>query len=91
MAEEAFEVAKRHPFARHAGVLGALSPVAFQKCFEAWVASITLSDKGTDANPIAIDGKVLRRSHHAPKCSPWERALGRGVFHAKLRRPLAQQ
>ncbi len=47
-------------------LLVAFRPVAFQKCFEAWGASITLSDEGTDLNQIAINGKVLRRKLTQP-------------------------
>lgn len=41
-------------------LLGALKPTAFQKCFEAWIQSVV---PGKESNQIAIDGKVLRRSH----------------------------
>lgn len=44
-------------------LLAALKPVAFQKCFQAWIQSVAPSDQGTHVNQIAIDGKVLRRSH----------------------------
>ncbi|QDU93265.1 Transposase DDE domain protein [Lignipirellula cremea] len=44
-------------------LLGLLKPAAFQKCFEAWIRSIAPLDKETDLNQIAIDGKVLKRSH----------------------------
>jgi predicted transposase YbfD/YdcC len=44
-------------------LLGALKPVAFQKCFEAWIAAVAPPEKDGDLNQIAIDGKVLRRSH----------------------------
>ncbi len=44
-------------------LLGALKPVAFQKCFEAWIQTVAPLDEDTDLNQIAIDGKVLRRSH----------------------------
>lgn len=48
-------------------LLGALKPVAFQKCFEAWIASVAPLDDDCDLNQIAIDGKVLRRSHDRRK------------------------
>jgi predicted transposase YbfD/YdcC len=44
-------------------LLGALKPVAFQKCFEAWIAAVAPPEQDGDLNQIAIDGKVLRRSH----------------------------
>lgn len=44
-------------------LLGALKPAAFQKCFAAWMAAIVPVDSDVDLNQIAIDGKVLRRSH----------------------------
>lgn len=44
-------------------LLGALKPVAFQNCFANWIAVVAPLDEDTDLNQIAIDGKVLRRSH----------------------------
>ena len=40
-------------------ILAALDAEVFQRCFVAWVATIT----GTTAEVIAIGGKTLRRSH----------------------------
>lgn len=48
-------------------LLAALSPKAFQSCFESWIASVTIADDVEDLNQIAIDGKVLRRSHDRRK------------------------
>lgn len=39
-------------------ILASLDPQAFQRCFVAWVASLT----GVEPDLIAIDGKTLRRS-----------------------------
>jgi predicted transposase YbfD/YdcC len=44
-------------------LLAALSPVGFQSCFESWIASITVGEDEVDLRQIAVDGKVLRRSH----------------------------
>jgi len=44
-------------------LLGALKPTAFQRCFEAWIQSIAPLPESHQTNQIAIDGKVLRRSH----------------------------
>ncbi len=44
-------------------LLGALKPSAFQACFESWIATIKVTQGVVDLNQIAIDGKVLRRSH----------------------------
>ena len=44
-------------------LLAALSPVGFQSCFESWIASITVGEDKVDLRQIAVDGKVLRRSH----------------------------
>ena len=44
-------------------LLTALSPVGFQSCFESWIASITVGEDKVDLRQIAVDGKVLRRSH----------------------------
>lgn len=48
-------------------LLAALNPSAFQSCFESWIASVTIADDAKDLNQIAIDGKVLRRSHDRRK------------------------
>jgi predicted transposase YbfD/YdcC len=40
-------------------ILATLDAVAFQRCFVAWVATLT----GAPADVIAIDGKTLRRSY----------------------------
>jgi predicted transposase YbfD/YdcC len=40
-------------------ILARLDPVAFQRCFVAWTASLT----NTAAEVIAIDGKTVRRSY----------------------------
>jgi predicted transposase YbfD/YdcC len=48
-------------------LLGALKPVAFQKCFEAWIASIAPLPRDGDPDHVAIDGKVLRGSHDRKK------------------------
>ena len=48
-------------------LLAALNPMAFQSCFESWIASVTIAEDGEDLNQIAIDGKVLRRSHDRRK------------------------
>ena len=47
-------------------ILAALDAEAFQRCFVAWVATIT----GTTAEVIAIDGKTLRRSHDKKASKP---------------------
>lgn len=44
-------------------LLGALKPLAFQKCFENWIAVVAPLGDDSDLNQVAIDGKVLRRSH----------------------------
>ena len=41
-------------------ILATLDADQFQRCFVAWVASLTGAPEGV----IAIDGKTLRRSHH---------------------------
>ncbi|MGA1190584.1 MAG: ISAs1 family transposase [Pseudomonadales bacterium] len=48
-------------------LLAALNPTAFQSCFESWIASVTIDDNVEDLKQIAIDGKVLRRSHDRRK------------------------
>ena len=47
-------------------ILATLDAEAFQRCFVAWVASIT----GIAAEVIAIDGKTLRRSHNRKRDKP---------------------
>lgn len=47
-------------------LLAALKPNAFQACFQAWIETVSPLEKG-DTNQIAIDGKVLRRSHDRSK------------------------
>ena len=47
-------------------LLAALKPNAFQACFQAWIETVSPLEKG-DTNQIAIDGKVLRRSHNRSK------------------------
>jgi predicted transposase YbfD/YdcC len=47
-------------------ILAALDAEAFQRCFVAWVASVT----GIAAEVIAIDGKTLRRSHNKKSGKP---------------------
>jgi predicted transposase YbfD/YdcC len=44
-------------------LLAALKPAAFQSCFEAWITRVAPGDDESPTNQIAIDGKVLRRSH----------------------------
>ena len=44
-------------------LLTALRPDVFQECFQTWVKSFASLDDDTLSNQIAIDGKVLRRSH----------------------------
>jgi len=48
-------------------LFGALKPVAFQACFQDWIKAVAPLDKDDDTNQIAIDGKVLRRSHDRSK------------------------
>ena len=47
-------------------ILATLDAEAFQRCFVAWVASVT----GIAAEVIAIDGKTLRRSHNKKRDKP---------------------
>ena len=54
-------------------VLSALQPAAFQRCFEAWIASRVARDETNALRLIAIDGKTPRRSH--------DRAAGLGPLH----------
>lgn len=44
-------------------LLGALKPLAFQKCFQAWIAAVAPIGDDHELNQTAIDGKMLRRSH----------------------------
>lgn len=44
-------------------ILATLDSDQFQRCFVAWVASLT----GVPEGVIAIDGKTLRRSHHGKR------------------------
>ena len=48
-------------------LLAALKPVAFQSCFQAWIQNVAPLDEDGGLNQIAIDGKVLRRSHDRSK------------------------
>lgn len=48
-------------------LLMALSPEAFQRCFQDWVAEAIHTDEGGPARLVAIDGKTCRRSHDAGK------------------------
>ena len=54
-------------------LLAALRPVAFQACFEQWIASLRqrldsgIADGDITSEVIAIDGKALRRSHNRKK------------------------
>lgn len=48
-------------------LLAALKPVAFQTCFQAWIQTVAPLNEDADTNQIAIDGKVLRRSHDRSK------------------------
>lgn len=47
-------------------LLASLKPDAFQKCFQSWIARIRPQDE-MSSEQIAIDGKVLRRSHDKSK------------------------
>lgn len=48
-------------------LLAALKPLLFQSCFHTWIAAVAPLDESKDTNQIAIDGKVLRRSHDRSK------------------------
>ena len=48
-------------------LLAALKPDAFQACFQGWIGQVAASEGTTELNQIAIDGKVLRRSHDRRK------------------------
>lgn len=70
-------------------LLAALSPTAFQSCFESWIANITVGENEVDNGHVAIDGKVLRRSHDKTRglgplwlVSAW--AVDRGVSLGQL-------
>ena len=70
-------------------LLAAIKPSAFQSCFEAWIAKVSPSDDDSDPNHIAVDGKVLRRSHDRGKglgplwlVSAW--AVDRGISLGQL-------
>jgi len=49
------------------GLLVALKPESFQRCFRDWVADAIPLDDTTPGRLIAIDGKTCRRSHDAAK------------------------
>lgn len=70
-------------------LLATLKPSAFQSCFESWIAKVSPHDDDSDLNQIAIDGKVLRRSHDRRKglgplwlVSAW--AVDRGMSLGQL-------
>jgi predicted transposase YbfD/YdcC len=70
-------------------LLATLKPSAFQSCFEAWIAKVSPNNDDLDLNQIAIDGKVLRRSHDRGKglgplwlVSAW--AVDRGMSLGQL-------
>ena len=70
-------------------LLAALSPGVFQSCFESWIAAVSATGDVVDLRQIAIDGKVLRRSHDRSKglgplwlVSAW--AVDRGVSLGQL-------
>ncbi len=70
-------------------LLATLKPSAFQSCFESWIAKVSSLDDASDLNQIAIDGKVLRRSHDRRKglgplwlVSAW--AVDRGISLGQL-------
>lgn len=44
-------------------LLTALKPDVFQDCFQSWLQSLAPLDEDAPSNQIAIDGKVLKRSH----------------------------
>jgi len=48
-------------------LLAALKPTAFQACFQDWIQTIAPIAAEASTNQIAIDGKVLRRSHDRSK------------------------
>ena len=70
-------------------ILSALKPIAFQACFQSWIQEVAPVGEEGDLNQIAIDGKVLRRSHdHKNELGPlwlvsaW--AVDRGVSLGQL-------
>ncbi len=70
-------------------ILAALKPAEFQTCFESWIATVSVAGNVVDLNQIAVDGKVLRRSHDRSKglgalwlVSAW--AVDRGVSLGQL-------
>lgn len=48
-------------------LLAALKPLSFQACFQAWIQRVAPLNEEAGMNQIAIDGKVLRRSHDRAK------------------------
>ena len=46
-------------------LLIALKPEAFQRCFQAWIASAISADDSSGKRIVAIDGKTCRSSHDA--------------------------
>lgn len=44
-------------------LLTVIEPGLFQKCFHAWIQSLATPKEDEHANQIAVDGKVLKRSH----------------------------
>jgi predicted transposase YbfD/YdcC len=46
-------------------LLIALKPAAFQRCFQNWIASVTITDDSQPDRLVAIDGKTCRGSHDA--------------------------
>ena len=48
-------------------LLTALKPDVFQDCFQLWLQSLAPLDEDASSNQIAIDGKVLKRSHDKRK------------------------
>ena len=51
-------------------LLGALNPISFQRCFEAWIQSVTPPPEGNQTNQIAIDGNVPRRIRERSPAQP---------------------
>ncbi len=54
-------------------ILSALKPEAFQKCFGEWITACLLCNNNHTTRTIAIDGKMMRRSH--------DKAAGLGPLH----------